>query len=234
MRLLLVAGKGRARDRCLEELGLLGAECDVAANPDELLRATRNAPYSGVLFDVPTVVREKDFDKKLLHALAEVFPSAKIKHDVATDTVCALGTDAGPVSQGGLSVFVAACRDFLPRTLRRGERIDAHLPAVLWRTPPDGSDAGERTCTTNISFLGCFLFTATTWSASETAWVEFPDVSPQPVRARVAWVEPWGRRRAIPGIGLAFLDIPKAFFEEMRRLGCEPVDFDIASSKKAL
>jgi hypothetical protein len=234
MRLLLVAGKGRARDRYIEELALLETECDVASTPGELLRATRNAPYSGVLFDVPTILREKTFDKKFLRSLAEVYPSAKIKHDTATDTVCALGTEAASATEGGLSVFVAACRDFLPRSLRQGERIDAHLPAVLWRTPPDGSNAGERTCTTNISFLGCFLFTTATWTASETAWVEFPDVTPQPIRARVAWFEPWGRRRAIPGIGLAFLDIPEVFFEEMRRLGCQPVDFDIASSPKGL
>lgn len=232
MRMLLVVREGRAKDRFVEELQALGTQCDVASTPEELLTASRHSRYNGVLFDVPTLVRAKEFDRKLLQGLAEVYPSARLKHDPATDAIYALGADAGPGSLDGLSVFVAACRDFLPRSLRRGERIDANLPAVLWRTPPDGSDSGEHTSTVNVSSLGCFLFTVSPWTMSETAWVEFPDVTPGPIRARVAWHEPWGRRRAIPGIGLAFLDIPEAFYEELKRLGCEPVDFEVASQAK--
>ncbi len=237
MRMLLVVREGRARERFVAELRRLGTECDVAATTDELLTATRHGRYNGVLFDVPTIVRARDCDKRLLQGLAEVYPSARIKYDPQTDAIYALGALgalAGPGSLDGLSVFVAACRDFLPRSLRRGERIDAHLPAVLWRAPPDGSDAGERTATANVSYLGCFLFTVADWAMSDPAWVVFPDVTPEPVRARVAWHEPWGRRRALPGVGLAFLEMPDAFYKELGRIGCEPVDFEVASPSKGL
>ncbi|WP_300162830.1 PilZ domain-containing protein [Solidesulfovibrio sp.] len=233
MRMLLVVRDGRAKDRFLKELSALGAECDVARTSEELLAATRHTRYNGVLFDVPTIVRAKDIDRKLLHSLAEIYPSARLKHDPATDAIFALGTDAGPGSRDGLSVFVAACRDFLPRGLRRGERVDVNLPAVLWRTPPKG-DGGERTATLNLSYLGCFVFTAEDWAMSDPAWVVFPDVTPEPVRARVAWREPWGQRRAIPGVGLAFLEIPEVLYKELKMLGCEPVDFEVASGCKAL
>ncbi|MHC1790671.1 PilZ domain-containing protein [Solidesulfovibrio sp.] len=261
MHMLLVARKGQAKDRVVEELRRLGAVCHVAETPDELVRAARLCRYNGVLFDVPTLVREKQLDKRVLQNLAEIYPSARIKYDPVTDTVFALGAEAGPLSQDGLSVFVAACRDFLPRTMRRGERVEAHLPAVLWRTPPDGrggdagdaGDAGEvvgpvgtgddgvachpggeMTCTLNVSYLGCFLFTTAVWTIGEEAWVVFPDVTEQPVRTRVAWYEPWARRRAIPGVGLAFLELPDALFIELGQLGCVPHEMDIACGGKGL
>ncbi|MFU2210066.1 PilZ domain-containing protein [Solidesulfovibrio sp. C21] len=235
MRMLLVVHEGRARERFVAALAALGAECDVAATSRDLLTAMRHCRYNGVLFDVPTIVRTKDFDRKLLHALAEVYPSARLKYDPGTDAIFALGSESGPGCLDGLSVFVAACRDFLPRGLRRGERVDVTLPAVLWRTPPrnDGDGpGGEKTCTTNISTLGCFVFTTAPWTVGAPAWLEFPDITTGAVRAKVAWHEPWGCRRAVPGVGLAFLEQPAALCAELTRLGCDPTDFEVASPPK--
>jgi len=64
--------------------------------------------------------------------------------------------------------------------------------------------------------------------------VVFPDVSEVPVRARVAWHEPWSLRRAVPGVGLAFLEMPEALFTELGQLGCEADEMDIACPAKAL
>ncbi|WP_428564401.1 MAG: PilZ domain-containing protein [Solidesulfovibrio sp. DCME] len=234
MRMLLVARDGRAKDRFIEALAALGADCDVARTSEELLAATRHARYNGVLFDVPTLIRAKELDRRLLQALAEIYPTTRLKYDPATDVIYALGTEAGPGVSDGLSVFVAACRDFLPRGLRRGERVEAHLPAVLWRGRPDEGGAGEKTCTLNISYLGCFVFTSTPWAKGEAAWIAFPDVSAEALRVRVAWYEPWGSRRVVPGVGLAFEDIPEALDAELRQLGCEPADFEVASGAKGL
>jgi len=243
MHMLLVARRGQARDRFVEELSRLGANCQVVETPEELAYSAGLCRYNGVLFDVPTIVREKQFDKRVLQKLAEIYPSARIKYDPGTDAVFALGTDAGPLLRDGLSVFVAACRDFLPRTIRRGERVEAHLPAVLWRTPPllgDAGDAwdvgsgGERTCTLNISLMGCFLFTTAHWVVGEAAWVVFPDVTMEPAPVRVAWHEPWANRRTAPGVGVAFLDIPAALFAELGQLGCVAVEMDIACAGKGL
>jgi|GEM_PF-1677434 len=234
MRMLLVARTGRARDRFVEELGRLGAAYDVAATPGELAECVRCGRFSGVLFDVPTLLREKAFDKRLLHALAEIYPSARLKYDAATDCVHALGAGAGPASRDGLSVFVAACRDFLPRRLRRGARVDVHLPVVLRPALPDGQGEGERTCTLNISFSGCFVFSVGEWAVGDPCRVEFPGVADGRLGARVAWREPWGRRRAIPGIGLAFLEMPRAFAEELGRLGCVADELEVASPAKGL
>jgi hypothetical protein len=237
MHMLLVARRGQARERIVAELMRLGAACDVAATPEELLAAARHRRYNGVLFDVPSIVREKQFDKRVLQNLAEIYPSARLKYDPGTDTVFALGAVAGPPSPDGLSVFVAACRDFLPRSLRRGERVDANLPAQLWRRAPGiggDSEGMELTCTLNISYLGCFLFTAASWTIGEAAWVVFPDVTEEPVRTRVAWHEPWARRRALPGVGLAFLEMPEALFRELGQLGCVPDELDVACQGKAL
>lgn len=240
MHMLLVVRKGRARDRFVEELSRLGAGCDVAETPEALVQAARLRRYNGVLFDVPTLVREKQLDKRLLQHLAEIYPSARLKYDPASDLVYALGTDAGPPSRDGLSVFVAACRDFLPRSLRRGERVEANLPAVLWRCHPSGGSHGangEMTCTLNISRQGCFLFTTTSWAVGDAAWVVFPDVLEIPVPTRVVWHEVWARRRAVPGVGLAFLEMPDALSMELGRLGCEPdapAEMDIACAGKGL
>lgn len=225
MRMLLVVRDQRTRDRFVAELAALGAACDVAGTSQELLAATRHTRYNGVLFDLPTVVRARDLDRRLLQSLTEIYPSARLRFDPATNAVYTLGADAGPGSSDGLSVFVAACRDFLPRGLRRGERVSAHLPAILWRTAPNGDGSGgEKSSTVNISCLGCFVFTTAAWTVGDPAWVTFPDVMPDAVPARAAWYEPWGARRCMPGLGLAFQVLPLLLFEEFVRLGCEPVD----------
>ena len=234
MRLLLVARPGRARERIVAALDALGAACDVAATPGELTSLARGGRFSGVLFDVPTLIVEKAFDRGVLHALSEVYPSARLKYDAGTDCVHALGAGTGPPSRDGLSVFVAACRDFLPRSLRRGERVDVHLPAVLWRRPPTGETPGERTCTINISFLGCFVFTAGEWAIGDPCWVDFPGMLDASLPTRVAWLEPWGRRRTVPGVGLSFGELPEAFARELISLGCLRPELEVASAAKGL
>ncbi len=231
MRMLLVARDGRARERFLEELSELGAECDVAAGPQALTEAVRRNRYSGMLFDVPTILRDKRFDKKLLQDLAEVFPSVKIKHDPATDTVYALGTKAVLTAQGGLSVFVEACREFAPRSFRRGDRVEAHLPVTLWRGAMLSGQAGERTTTLNMSFWGCFVFSTAAWTIDEPLLVGFPDLEAAQVRSRVAWIEPWGGR-TLPGLGLAFLEMPESLGRELVRLGCDPTRAPVAPPGK--
>ena len=42
----------------------------------------------------------------------------------------------------------------------------------------------------------------------------------------------FGRGRALPGVGLAFCDMPEALAAELARLGCKPVDFEVASGAK--
>ena len=234
MRMLLIVRGERAKRRFTEALAALGVTCDAAATPRELLAAMRCNRYHGVLFDVPTIVRAREFDRNLLHAVSEVYPSLRLRHDPTSDAIVALGAGVGPDCRDGLARFVDGCRNFPPRCLRRGERMDIHLPTVLWRMPPgqngDESD-GEKTSTTNISFFGCFVFTTAPWSIGERAWLEFPDVTAQPVRTRVAWLSPWGGG-ALPGIGLAFEAMPQTLGAHLRQLGCAPADFEVASPPK--
>ena len=232
MRVLLVARPGQARDRFQEELAALGAQCELAATPDELAAAARDGRYCGVLFDVPTLVREKDFDKRLLHDLASVYPSVRLKYNPATDMVHALGTDAAPVNQNGLSVFVAACREVVPRALRRGSRVTAHLPVVLHRSGPAAAGDDIRAVTFNLCPWGCFVVTADSLAEGDRIELEFPDIAGCRVPCQVSWLEPWGRRRELPGVGLAFLEMPEALAAELERLGCEPDQSPVAPTGK--
>lgn len=230
-RVLLVARPGRARDRFLEELDALGASAEVAAGPADLLAATRLGRYSGVLFDVPTLIREKNFDKLLLRDLASVYPSVRLKYDAAADTVHALGTNAAPTGRDGLSVFVEACREVSPRAMRRGGRVPAHLPVVLRRGEPPAGD-GEQAVTLNISSWGCFVVTAAPFTEGEPVTATFPDIAGCRVRGRITWVEPWGARRELPGVGLAFLEMPETLATALTELGCAPGHEEVASSWK--
>lgn len=230
-RVLLLARPGRARDRFLEELAGLGVCPEVAATAAELVAAIRRGAFSGVLFDVPTLVREKDFDKLLLRDLALIYPCVRLKYDPDADVVHALGTNAAPTSRDGLSMFVAACREATPRALRRGGRVPAHLPVVLSRAGDSGG-ANERAVTLNISFWGCFVVTAASFTEGETVEATFPDIGGCRVRARVTWMEPWGARRELPGVGLAFLQIPGPLAEALTALGCGPDHEEVASRCK--
>jgi hypothetical protein len=232
MRVLLVARPGRARERFLEELATLGARCDLAGTPVELAAATREGRYCGVLFDVPTLVREKGFDKPLLRDLASIYPSVRLKYDPGTDMVHALGADAAPTGRAGLSAFVEACREVPPRALRRGGRVTVHLPVVLRRPGPPTDRDGDRAVTLNLCAWGCFVVTAATIAKGAPVELELPDVSGCRVPCRVSWIEPWGRRRELPGVGLIFLEVPAPLEAQLRRLGCHPEHEEVASADK--
>lgn len=229
-RVLLVARPSRARERFLEELATLGANCEPVATPDELIAATRVGRYCGVLFDVPTMVREKGFDKGLLRELASIFPTVRLKYDAATDTVHALGTDASPTGRDGLSVFVESCRQVAPRAMRRAGRVPAHLPVVLRREADAGP--GELAVTLNISRWGCFAVTFASFAEDERVEMEFSDVADCRVRGQVTWVESWGARRELPGVGLAFLEMPDVLASVLMGLGCPAAEEEVASRRK--
>lgn len=233
MPMVLVARPGRARECILAALARFDVSCDLAGSPEELRGLARGTCYCGVLFDVPTLLREKGFDKELLRDLALIYPSVKLRYDPDADVVHALGSGAVPLGLDGLSVFVEACRRVAPRPLRRGGRVALHLPVVLRRAGGE-TDDGERSVTANVSFMGCFVVTAATFAPGEAVTVEFPDLGGCLVRARVAWVEPWGRRRELPGVGLAFEASPAALAAELARCGCEPTERVVASRSKGL
>ena len=231
--MVLVARSGRARERILAVLAALGVVCDVAATPGELCEVARGKQYCGVLFDVPTLLREKGFDKHLLRDLALIYPSVKLKYDPDADVVYALGDGAVALGRDGLSVFVEACRQVAPRPLRRGGRISVHLPVVLRRA--DATDReDERAITSNISFWGCFVVTPSDFTPGEAVVMEFPDLRGCRVRTRVAWMEPWGLRRELPGVGLSFEEVPAVLAAELERFGCDPQERKVASQGKGL
>ena len=78
-KLLLIAEKGVSRDAYIEVLRFIDVEVDCISSPDEITGALVDAPYSGVLIDVPTMIRCECGDKNRITRIMGRFPVLRLK-----------------------------------------------------------------------------------------------------------------------------------------------------------
>lgn len=236
IRVVLAAAPGIARQAYLEELLRLGAEVEVLDSPKDVLMAVVTHDCQGILFDTPTLIRDKSFDRRALGALESVFPVIRLRYDHQDgriDGIC----DQQIFDQGDvLNCFIQAeCGQFHPRTLRGVERRDLSLPVFLCDAAHQAPEAGEKTATINLSMRGCFVFSVAARPQDAQLWLIFADFEDQtPVPVRVSWNCPWGARREVPGVGLEFLSLTLSQTNQLESLGLRPERAALAPDAQAV
>lgn len=176
--------------------------CDTFCAAEEL---ALQGLYSGILVDLPSIVKSKGEEKIVAYTLANFFPTLRVR---------AIGSVLVPMSMPGsakqdknLSDFLnVTCPAFAARKLRAFRRHPGcHATIVRYN--------GEvfRGFTLNLSWGGAFVVdvSAEKYSTESALTVTFPEFELD-VDATIRWIKPWGQRYA-PGIGISFNGLDHAF-----------------------
>ena len=222
IRVALVACAGPARQAYVEALAELGAEAAVFDSPRGGLEALASRELQGILFDLPTLLRDKSFDKRMLVRLESVIPIMRLRHDPLTGRID--GISCGQAYRAGeaLQRFIhGQCGHYPAHALKGAKRVKAVFPVLLGEGEQT-REGWERTVTRSVSMRGCFVYTATCrepGTALTLVFSDFSDVTPVPVQ--VSWCVPWGRRREVPGLGLIYLSLTQGQEAELASLGLQ-------------
>lgn len=205
-KLLLIAEKGPARAAYLEVLRDLDIDVDCVASPDEISGAIIEVPYSGLLIDVPTMIRCECADKNRVNSIMQRFPVLRLMHNPGFGGIRGLARGGTLRDNRDLAEFVLTeCVPFAPRSIRVTRRQEVIFNVLLLVDPASLDTGAERTVTINVSEHGCFVFTAAQWRLNAPAWLvvsEFEDKTP--IELRVRWRRGWGEAMLLPGIGTTF------------------------------
>jgi len=205
-KILLVAEGGLARAAYTAVLHDLNVEVDCIASPDEMTNALIDAEYSGVLVDVPTMIRCECEDKNRITRVMDRFPVLRLMYNPSFGGIRGLAQGGTMRDNRDLSDFILhECIPFRPRSIRLAQRQDITFNVLLLDDLDCLEAKAERTVTVNVSEHGCFVYSANDWNLHSPAWLivnEFDDKTP--IELKIRWHGAWGHRMSLPGIGTSF------------------------------
>lgn len=205
-KLLLIAEKGLARAAYIEVIRSLGAEVDCIASPDEITGALIDAPYNGLLIDVPTMIRCECGDKNRITRIMDRFPVLRLMYNPKYGGIRGLSQGGTVRDNRDLTEFVLGeCVPFMARSIRVAQRQQVVFNVKLLDDLDCLEEGGEQTVTVNVSEHGCFVYSVNEWRVDTQAWMvirELDDTTP--IELMVRWCRCWGESMRLPGIGASF------------------------------
>lgn len=160
--------------------------------------------YSGILVDLPSIVKSKGEEKIVAYTLANFFPTLRVR---ALGSVLVPMTMPGSAKQDkSLNDFLnVTCPSFIPRTLRAFRRHPLCLSTI---SSYEGED--QRGFTLDLGWGGAFIVDIFTekFICNRDITIRVPELSLE-IDATIRWTKPWGERHA-PGIGISFKSLPEA------------------------
>lgn len=218
--LVLLVSRSASRSQCYREaLDRQGISCLVISGLKEVSTLTAGTPFSGVLLDMPVLIKSTPNDKAMLEDILKALPSAYLNIAPATDAIRLLTADGTQGIAKTLEEFSGICKGFTPRIVRPKNRYPLHLNALLSGSGPDSRS--ERTVTLNASADGCFLFSANPdLQVDQQVTLQFVGLQdPTPVNAVICWLRHWGDEgHHLPGIGVRFTTMTEQQREEINSL----------------
>jgi len=161
--------------------------------------------YSGILVDLPSIIKSKGEEKIVAYTLANFFPILRVR---------AMGGMLVPMAMPGSAKQDKSLDDFLHKTciahaarpLRAFRRHPVSLATMIRNNNED-----IRGFTLNISWGGLFNvdLQAERFHVGDIVTIAFPEFD-FTVPAVVRRVKPWGIQRYAPGIGFSFYDMDDA------------------------
>lgn len=155
--------------------------------------------YSGMLVDLPSIIKSKGEEKIVAYTMANFFPTLRVR---------TVGFILVPMATPGVSKQEKSLDDFLhntcfaalPKRLREFRRHPVCLSTLITY---NGLDV--RGFTLDISWGGVFIIDVHTeqFTIGDRVSILFPEFGCR-IPAEVCRVRPWGVLRHPPGIGLRF------------------------------
>lgn len=205
-KILLIAESGLARTAYTEALCDLNVEVDCIASPDEITDVLVDEAYSGLLVDVPTMIRCECENKNRITRIMDRFPVLRLMYNPKFGGIRGLAHGGTVRDNRDLGDFIIhECVPFEPRSIRVAQRHDVVFNVMLLNEIDRQDVEAERTVTVNVSEHGCFVYTVSDWRLHSPAWLvvnEFDDKTP--IELKIRWHGKWGAMMSMPGIGASF------------------------------
>ena len=218
--LVLLVSRSASRTQVYREaLDARGISCLAISELKEVALLASGTPLSGILLDMPVLIKASPGDKAAAEDILKALPSAYLNIAPATDSIKLLTANDTQGIAKSLDEFAELCKGFAPRLVRPKDRYPLHLQALLITTP--AQDSPERTVTLNASSKGCFLFTANPeLQLEQQVNIQFIGLTDTtPVIATICWLRLWGTaKHHIPGIGVNFTTISESQQAQIIRL----------------
>ncbi|MBC7963559.1 MAG: PilZ domain-containing protein [Steroidobacteraceae bacterium] len=157
--------------------------------------------YSGLLVDLPSMIKSKGEEKIVACTLANFFPTLRVR---------ALGSMLVPMSMPGIAkqdkdlndFLKVTCPAFNTRKLRRHKRHNVSVSTLLHH-----NDIEFRGFTLDLAWGGAFIadMFPERFPLGEEVAVQFVEFGFE-VRCTICSITPWGQRNA-SGIGVSFNDL---------------------------
>lgn len=199
--ILVISYIDDTRDSLTAILNKTGAVCVPCSTFCEAENLALKGLYSGILVDLPSIIKSKGEEKIVAYTLANFFPTLRVR---------TMGGMLIPMSMPGsakqdknLEDFLnKTCTAYLSRPLREFRRHSICISTIIHFNSKE-----YRGFTQNISWGGAFivdLFSEKFADATDIT-VEFLNYDIK-LDAYIQWVKPWGERFA-PGVGIQFKEL---------------------------
>ena len=179
----------------LNNSGVCTASCATFCEAEEL---ALEGLYSGLLIDLPAIIKAKGEEKIVAYTLANFFPTLRVR--TVGSMLVPMAMPGSAKQDKSLNDFLSkTCPAFAPRTLRAFRRHQVCISTLIHCRGKE-----YRGFTRDLSWGGAFIVDVFSerFADEATVSVSFLECG-FTLDASIRWIKPWGQR-FVPGIGISF------------------------------
>ncbi len=214
--ILLVTRNEVRRDIYQEALASLGMDFLTTEDLKEVTTLAARTSLSGILLDMPVMIKAAAHIKNSLQDILNAIPSAYLNILQGTRDIKLLIATGTRGQARNLEEFSALCRSFEPRTVKPKDRYPVHL-----QTEFEYNNRVEQSVTLDLSYNGCFLFsTNQDYLLKEKVKIVFKGFNDTtPISSTICWIRLWGNELLSgPGLGVKFEQLSVSQSEQLSEL----------------
>lgn len=219
--ILVVSYIDETRAALVDVLNRTGAVSVPCASFCEAENNALKGLYSGILVDLPSIIKSKGEEKIVAYTLANFFPTLRVR---------TMGAMLVPMAMPGSAKQDRTLEDFLqktcsaytPKRLREFRRHPVCLSTLVTH-----NNTEIRGFTLNISWGGMFIVDlhAERFCVGEAVSILLPEFGCR-IPAEVRRIKAWGVQRQPPGIGLSLCGLDEAVEEVIAGVTRSRKEFD--------
>lgn len=196
-----------------------GVACLMVTSLKEVNALAAGTAFSGLLLDMPVMVKATPSERLALEDLQRALPCAYLNIAPASDSIKLMMVNDLQGTAATIEEFAELSTRFPARCVAPKDRITLHLHTLLQSAA--ATSPPEQTVTLDLSPGGCFLFSVDpslqTGAQLSLQFIGLND--PAPINAAVCWRNPFGTPgKPGPGVGAKFVQISPAQREQLMEL----------------